>query len=369
VRKWCYLLALALLWLGGCRSKQKSLTEAELEGIPLAQRDGLPTPSGGFVLAVGGETITSDEVIAPVMEHFRPIAQASDFQRFKEQARPGLEQILVNRISDILLYKQAKRDAGEQIDEALEKAADAEVRRFVVSFGGDYARAEEAIKQMGFDWQSFKEYHKKMILSQSYIVSQLPEPEPVTYSELLNRYNEIKDEFFRRPAMLTFRLIDIQPAKLKVTDPNQTRLEKARDLADVLLGRLREGEDFGELALVYSHGHRAMFGGLWKPVQPESLAKPYDILALEAEKIAQGKIAGPIKADGHFFIMKLEEKRTKSFEPFQNVQKQVEARIILDRRRQAVDELQARLVQQAELGQRSEFIDFCLEKIYRMSKQ
>jgi hypothetical protein len=351
------------------RAKPK-LSEEELALIPFAQREGLPECSGGLVLRVRDETITSDEIITePLLEHFRVFAQNDNFQQFKERARPELEQIVARKVSDILIYQQAKKDAGEQIEEALEKAAEAEVRKFVVSFEGDYARAEQAIKQVGMDWASFKEYQKKMILTQHYIASQFPENKPVTYSELVEQYEKMKDKFFAVPAKLRFRLIDIEAAKLKVSDPNQSRQQLAKDLANELVGRIQAGEDFGELAKQYSHGHRRLFGGLWRPVQPESLAEPYDVLAGEAEKIEPGQIAGPIERGGHIFVMKLEEKQQARFEPFEAVQKQVKARIILERRKAAIDELGAKFMQQAALSSQDDFVDFCLEKIYRMSNQ
>jgi parvulin-like peptidyl-prolyl isomerase len=370
MRKCAFLTVLVLLLTYGCGGGSKpKFTEEELALIPLAQREGLPEASGGFVLAVGGETITSDEIITePLLDHFRPIAQKSSFEQFKKQAGPELEQLLATRISNILLYQQAKKEAGTGVDleDALEKATETEVRRFIAGFDGDYARAEQALKQMGMDWRSFREYQKKMILSQDYIRRQLPEYRPITYSELVNCYNEMKGEFFAIPAMITFRLIDIQIPKLEVTDPNRSRLEQARELAGELVERLQKGEDFGELAKQYSHGHTASFGGLWQPVQPQSLAKPYDILAAEADKMKPAQIAGPIEAGEHIFIMKLEEKRPKSFEPLENVQKEVEAKIIFDRRKKAVDEFSSKLVQQAALNERNRFIDFCLEKTYRI---
>jgi parvulin-like peptidyl-prolyl isomerase len=380
--KWSFLLAAVLLLTGGCGGGRKpKFTKKELALIPPAQREGLPEASGGFVLAVGGETITSDEVITePLLEHLRPIAQKSSFQQFKEQVRPELERALTTRISNILLYQQAKRDTAGKIDieDALEKATETEVRKFVVGFKGDYAKAEQALKQMGMDWRSFREYQKKMILSQDYVRQQMPEQRPITYNELVSCYNELKEEHFSTPATITFRLIDIQISKLEAAEPNRSRLEQARELADELMGRLQKGEDFGELAKQYSHGHRASFGGLWKPVQPQSLAKPYDILAAEAERMTPGQVAGPIEAgelspsEGrgkHIFIMKLEDKRPKSFEPLENVQKELETKIIFDRRRKAVNEFSAKLMQQTMLNEKDKFIDFCLEKIYRMCLQ
>ena len=374
LRQCVFLLVLVLLLIDGCGGgSRRKFTEEELASIPFAQKTGLPEASGGFVLAVGGESITSDDIIGSLIEHngevlplierLRPIAQTTnDFERFKEEARRDVNDVLTNRLSSILLYQQAKRQAGEDIEEALERLAEAEVRKIVVSeFGGDDAKAEEALIQMGMDWQSFKERQKKLILSGFFVASQLPRAGPITYSELLDCYNEMKDEFFLRPPTVKFRLVDIEAAKLKVADPNQSQLERARELADELFGRLQAGEDFGELAEEYSE---VSFIDHSDGVQPENLEKPYDVLATEAERIEPGQIAGPIEAGEHIFIMKLEERRAKSFKPLREVQREVETKIMLDRQEQAREEMMAKLVQQTAIGQRSEFIDFCLKKIW-----
>jgi parvulin-like peptidyl-prolyl isomerase len=313
----------------------------------------------------------------PLIEYFRPIAiaQKNDFEQFKEQARGELEQILAAKVSDILLYRQAKKDAGERLDEALEKAAEAEVRKFTASFKDDYARVEKALKEMGMDRRSFKERQKKIILSQEYIRQQLPENKPITYSELLDCYNKMKEEFFVRPAALKFRLIDIDVAKLEVAEANGNpvpeavqgnRQKQARELASELLGRIQAGEDFSKLTEKHSG---VSFIGFSNPIQPANLQKPYDILAAEAERIEPGQITRPIETGEHIFIMKLEEKRPRSFKPLKEVQEEVEAKIMLDRHKQAIDEFTAKLMQQAALGKKGEFIDFCLEKIYRMSNR
>jgi hypothetical protein len=366
VRKYVFLLVLLLLLSGCGGGKKPKFTEEELAAIPFAQRTGLPKASGGFVLAVGGETITTDEIILPFIEDFRPFAQASDLEQFKLLARGDLEKLLIIKVSDILLYQEAKKDKGEQFDESVEKAVEEEIRKFVVSFEGDYARAEEALKQTGMDWRSFKEYQKKVVLTQSYIASQLPKARPITYTELVDAYNEMKGKYFSMEAMLKFRLIDVEVRELKVTDPNQDRRQFARNLADELMGQIQTGKDPGKLAEEHSG---VSFIDHSEGVRPESLEEPYDVLAAEAEKIEPGQIAGPIEVGEHFFIMKLEEKQSKNFKPLGEVQGEIKETIMLVRRRQAVDRLTAKLVRQAALSNMDAFIDFCLEKIYRMSNQ
>jgi len=363
--KYACLFFGVLLLIGGCDPKKPKLTAEQMASIPLPQRSGLPDASGGFVLAVADQTITSEEIVEPIVSNLKGKLPNVGLEQFKRQYRSELNQIVASRISQILIYKQAEKEAGENIKDALEKATEAEVRRFIINFGGDVAKAEQALSEMGMDWQKFRDYQKKMILTQSYIQQKLPKEKPITYSELTEYYNRMKEKLFTTPARMQFAVIDIQPAKLELDDPNQSRDVWAKQLAAELLERLNKGEDFGELAKQYSHGHRAGFGGVWKPVNPESLAEPYDALAAAARDIEPGQIAGPIEAGGHIFIMKLLEKQAKTVEPLEKVQKQIEARIMFDHRLKAMRELEARMVEQAAISNVDQFVDFCLEEIYR----
>ena len=134
-----------------------------------------------------------------------------------------------------------------------------------------------------------------------------------------------------------------------------------------MLELIKSGEDFGELAKQFSHGGLRDFGGLWRLVQPSSLAEPYDILAVAAGKIESGQVAGPILTEQHIFIMKLEEKQIAGYEPFEEVQELVEETVLLDRHNEAVNKLNAEIRRQTKLSRTNEFVDFCLEKIYRIS--
>jgi len=372
VRKCAFLFVSVLLLTGGCgRTDKPRFSKEELARMPFPQRSGLPECSGGFVLSVGGETITSDEIIrsiirrkgvfVPLIESLRPIAQNNDREQFKEQARPQVEQVLNSKLSRILLYQRAKEQAGEGVDEALEKLAEEEIR---TRFGRDDAKVNAALKQMGMNRQSYKQDLKMMILNQSYIASKIRDNRPITYSELLECYNEMKDEFVQ-PAVIKFRLIDIKVAELEESDPNQDRQQLARDLANKLVGRIRAGEDIGELYEKYS---RVSFVDHSGGVEPNNLGEPYDILVAVAKKIEPGQVPEPIetRTGEHIFIMKFDGEQPKSFKPLKDVQREVKKKIISDRRQKAMDELEAELLRQAPLGEKDAFVDFCLEKIYRM---
>jgi hypothetical protein len=373
-------ITITLLACGCDTGTQKGLTNAELERIAYAQNIELAETAGKPVLMIGGEAVTCEEIInsptelgelfiSPV-EYFRPIAELTDLEQFKERARQPLKEILTHRISNILLYQQAKRQFGDNVEESLDNAAESELRKLLLQFGGDQAKADEWLKDKRLDRKSYKERQKRSILIEWYVGSKLRDDRPITYRELKNRYEKMKDEYFYREALIQFRLIDIQPAKLEAADPNE-RWRLAEKAADELLARIKAGEDFAELAKTseYSHGHMREFGGLWKPVKPDSLAPPYDVLAKAAQNTEPNQVAELIKTPEHIFIMKLEQKQLAGYEPFEYVQGYVRQAVLFDRQNELLEKLNAIVQQQADLGQTDEFIDYCLEQIHQICNQ
>jgi hypothetical protein len=373
------LLVFMLLFLGGCDSDKSRMTDAEIERLAVTQKIELVEAAGGLVLMVGGETLTSDEIvetrtqlsgmfISP-KEYFGPVAKANELEQFKERAKGPLEEIIIAKISNILLYQYLKKQAGgENIDDGLEKAAENEYRKFVLGFGGDQARADEELKRNLMDKKGFIEQQKRTILIQSYMASKMANNRPVTYREMMDYYDRMKNRYFAIASKVRFRLIDIQPDKLELEDPNDDPWRLGSRIANQLLRLIKSGEDFGEMAKKYSHGDWREFGGLWRPVQPSSLAEPYNVLAAEADKIEPGEVVGPIVTRQHIFIMKLQEKQIAGYEPFDNVQELVKQKILLDRRDEVFDKLNAEIRWQAKLSNTDKFVDFCLDKIYRISK-
>ncbi|MHC4153950.1 MAG: peptidylprolyl isomerase [Planctomycetota bacterium] len=370
MHKWLYLL-LATLLLAGCSPGSKGDSSV---GRPLLIRT-----AAGPVLSVGGEIVTGDDVIGSVMEHngslvpvkerFKQIAQTTEQEQFKRQARAELEGILDAKLASVLLYGQAKKEMEGKgnVDEILAKQIDSEVRRFVTArFGGDYARAEQYLKNNDMDWKRLREQKKETIVTQYYISSQSPEPRPVHYDELVARYNELKQERFAVPATIRFEMLDIQSSVLDFGETGESRHELAREFAHVLTARIHGGEDLGTLARQYRGVSLVSFS---EAVRPESLARPFDVLARQAEQMAAGNVSQPIETpDGdHIFIMKLLEKQLAGFKPLAEVQRQVEQTILDERRARAIGELEARFRKHAQFAEKDEFVDLCLEKIYRLS--
>jgi len=368
-------IAALVLAMAGCEGNKKSaLTEAEIERLTFAQKPNRPD-----TLIVSGEAITSERITdssvervasGPTLrEELLERAQNGTREQFMRWAHPRVRQRLNNEITSVVLYTRARRELGEKVDDTLEQMAETELRRFVLDHGGNNAQADEALKAIGRTRTTYKEWKKRQMLTEYAVSSKLARNRPITHSELLDDYDQMKDESFFQSGLVQFRLIDIQIVKVKLSDPNENPIDKAEALAQELLERIKAGADFGALAKEYSHGYRSAFGGLWKPRDPEAIARPYDVLVERAEGMEPGDVAGPIKTLEHIFIMKLEQKQKKGYRSLREVQDVVAQHIVIDRRREALKQLDTEVAQQASLADTDRFVDYCLEEFYRKANE
>lgn len=377
-------ICLAMLHAAGCETdsaKKGKFTHEEMAAIPFAQRANLPVPSGGLTLSVKDETITVDQIVTPVLGVYKPQPDTQP-EVFRLRVRPLVREAVIGKITDILLYQEARKQAPENIDDMLETAVEKEVRRFVAGYGNDYADAQKELAQRGMDWEQFRNFQKKLLLTQSYYASQnLMQDEPISHREMLAYYKAMQADDFQFKGLLRredvkwdghiqFRLIDIVAEKLTPdeidTARGQTPRQAALAKASALLERIDKGEDFGELAKAHSHGHRAAMGGLWTPVSDGSgLVGPYSAVLQAARQMEVGQVAGPIESQGHFFLVKVEDKKTGGVATFEELQPKIELDIQLMRRRERFDKLISKLIDQANIAGLDPFIDICVDNAYR----
>jgi parvulin-like peptidyl-prolyl isomerase len=368
------LLAISclLVLFCGCEKAKKSDIDAKtMDKIqPPATKPILPKPSGGLTLSIDSTAITADEVIEPISEPLAEAAKGTDYEHFRTTAKPMLINILLQKIGDIRLYEKAKEALPENIDQAIiDKIVEQEVQRFIAQYGGDYATVEKMLKSMHTNWKDFYQQTRRGILIQSFVSDEVKIQKPITHSELIEYYDKIKGDLYTKEGLIEFRLIDLDVKKFKdPNDPNADANKKAMQFALVLAERIRNGQDFGELAKKYSNDQAAQNGGLWKPIRPGSLAAPYDAIEKATENMAIGQFAGPIDAGNHIFLVRLENKQTQNVEPFEKVQAEVEGRLLFEKRKKLVDDMMAKIIAQVDLSYADDFLEYCMQKAYRESQ-
>ncbi|MCF7956214.1 MAG: peptidylprolyl isomerase [Phycisphaerae bacterium] len=402
MRSYCMITVFSVVFaviIGGCRFKEREygkFTEEEISKMPYAKVEGLPEPSGGVTLSIMGETITANEIVnnEPVLEALTPMAilaiyvkrggdaeygkddMKNIYDNFYEKAKPVVSQIVMSKVSDVLVYKLAKKNAPSNIDEILEKAAEKEANKHLAKYGHNRARAESAFKAMKLgisDWKDFTEFQKKFIMTQMYISKKIKRDIPISHGDMVARYNEYiaeNDPNFIWDSRLKMRVIDIQPDKLTSdeikVENGESRKQAALRKGKELLERIKAGEDFGKLAETNSHGVGKNTGGLWPDWSVGSLAEPLDVLEKAAEKMEAGDDPDVIETDGHVFIMKLEDKRVGGTVAFTEVQGRIESELRLIAQREEYNKLFTEIVEQANVKDLDVFTDYCLKQAFEI---
>lgn len=370
---WIMLCCSAGFWAVGCGDKPKGkFTDEQMETIPLANRYELPEATGGMVMSLATETITHEEILQALEPRLKPAAAQMDRAVFLNGAATLVREAVRSKSADILLYAEARKKVPENIDEALDKAVEQEISRFVASYGNNYALAEADIRQMGMDWRTFREYQKKLILTHSYLSSKLNETVRFTHGEMMAHYEKVRDEQFCQSGTLEFHAIDILPEQLSADQigPGQTAQEAGLDLARALSTRARAGEDFEGLARTFSHGPLANSGGKWLPVTvgANSLSSPYDVLEAAALKLDAGQVSDPIVNKDHIFVLKLDYKDMGGCKSFAEVQPQIEQQLKFQYRREQYDKHIGELIKQTDLVEMERFVEFCTNSAYERWK-
>ena len=361
------LLAVHFCGCGKSEINKPDVDEVRLAAAkPPASQPKMPPPAGGIVLSVESTAITADELIAPVKPQLDNLAAQYDYEQFNTRAKPLLANVLIQKITDIKLYEKAKAALPENIDQAIvDKIVEQEVQRFIARYGGNYATAEQMLKKMGTNWHDFHQQQRRTVLIQSFLSDEMKVEKPITYSELVQYYESVKGESYTKDPFIEFRLIDLEVKRFAdPNDPNVNADQKAMELANQLEQKIKNGEDFAQLAKNYSHDQTAQNGGLEKPVRPGSLVAPYNTIETAAEKMAIGEVSEPIPAANHIFIVKLENKQAQNVEPFEKVQTEVETRYVLERRQKMIDEMINKIMSQVDLSYADHFLEFCIEQAW-----
>lgn len=357
----------------GCGNKQQygKYTEDQMRQIGLANKYDLPAPSGNsMVLGIHSETISSDEILADNQENLESAASQMDKATFDTEVRPYFRFKIREKITDILLYQEAQKTAPEKVDDMLDKAVDTEVTRFVASYGNDYALAEKKFKElgMGTDWRSFKEYQRKMILTQSYLSSQIKSERRFSQKELREFYEQNKDEVFCQKGEVGFSLIEIRPELLSTEQIGDapTKLAAAKRIAGELIEEIQAGAEWADLAKQY-HGDLANIGGKVLPVEPgtNALPEPYNTLESYAVKMQPDQINGPIEIDGRVFVLRLDALQANDCKPFEEVEAFIERQLLNQYYMQQRMELVNKLVTSTDIAELDSFTDFCVDQAYR----
>lgn len=242
--------------------------------------------------------------------------------------RPDLERQVLERIILKRLQLQKAEKLGMAIDDAMLTEA---MNNIAARNGMTLEELQATLEDGGVRYEDFAADTRLELVTTRLQAQEVVKNITVTDQEI--------DRFLERESSRLIERTDVRLSHILIAVPEGAPPEtanKAQAKARNLIGRLRKGADFAQLAVRSSDGRRALEGGDlgWFPMgQVPSLAQE------PANSLAKGEVSEPLRSPSGFHIIKLTD--VKGSGP--SVVTQTNARHILIRTNEVVSDDDAKL--------------------------
>jgi peptidyl-prolyl cis-trans isomerase SurA len=288
-----------------------------------------PLKAAGLTAArVGDEIITLYELDSALAEELR---------RTNPGRKPSKDEL--NYLAGIVLGRLIERSLVVQ--EAKRELKDAKKVQQVMDFADKYFREEELpallrqtatanerelkekLADQGRSLAEMKENFRLEFLAQSYVQQKLLSRLKVELPQMRDYYNAHLQDFVH-PAQVTWREVEVSVEKF----PSRAA---ARQKAEMLLARLRRGEDFAAVSQAESNGSTKKDGGLWPEMARGSYGVPAVNEALESLPLRQ--LSPVLEGPSSFHIVRVEARREAGPSTFAEVQDKIKQSLLQEIRK------------------------------------
>ena len=276
-----------------------------------------------IICKVNGDIITNldlDHDRAEMEKSYR--ANGFGGQRLEDAMKTETPNLLRTKIDNLLLIQKGKE---------LELKIDADVNKYLADLQRqtntvDPEKFQALVRQeSGKSYEDFKQDLKNSFYIQGVIREEVVRKIQFKRDEVRAYYDEHKNEFQREERVF------LREIAVSTQGKDENGIAAAEKKAKDLVDRARRGERFPELAQANSDSQTAKDGGGLDPYKKGELAAPIEAAVWDKER---GFVTDPIKIPNAFLILRVEEHYKAGLAGFEEVESEIENRI-LDSRRQA----------------------------------
>ncbi len=261
-----------------------------------------------ILVVVNDEVITQRDVdmrVAPFYEQYKTMYETSELVEKLDLVYKSLLEQLIN---DKLVISEARRRGvgitDKEIDDELNK-----VRKRFASDEEFYL----TLDRQGVSLEELNENYKSSLMAKKLIDVEIGSKITITPIEIIGYYDKHKQEFMS-PEMIEVRSVLI---KIKEDRGSEASLNLAREI----LGRLQKGEDFAEIAKIYSDGLHASSGGDMGYIKKGEMIKRIDDVIFT---LKEGETSEILRTDLGFHIFKVGDKKEARLMDFAEVKNGIE---------------------------------------------
>ena len=264
------------------------------------------------VAVVNQEIITLSEVeklTGPLQQEIHTEDRWEKRERVREVCRNVLEKMIEEKLIDQEVKKAGVKVPSKDVEGALE-----EIKRKNSATQEDL---ERALIKDGLTLEVFKKEIEKKLLRMKLISWAIKTESKGEEKELRDFYQKNIDRYRRNESYRPGHILFIVP---KAATPEEIR--EIRRQCQKVLEKIKGGEDFGEMALLYSQDATAKDRGELGYFRKGELLPAFE---KEALRLRIGEVSGIIRTEYGFHLIKLLDRRGGDAPPFEEIKEKVHA--------------------------------------------
>lgn len=247
-------------------------------------------PLDKVVAVVNDNVITQHELDIQV-ELLRHQLMAKQVQMPTDEA---LRKQVLQHLIDVDLQLQIAKNNDLTVDAT---ELDGAISKIAEDNKLSLTQLREALAHEGFTWEMYREnLRKEMLIAR--LQQRSVGHEIDVSSQQVNDYIQMEKENDKSKQLFHIQNIVIPLPEV----PTTQQISRAKQKANQLLAKLKQGQDFNLLAVAESSDEYALEGG---DLGERHLAELPEIFAQQVLKMQPGEVAGPIRAGNGFQLIKL----------------------------------------------------------------
>jgi peptidyl-prolyl cis-trans isomerase SurA len=278
--------------------------------------------------AEGTNGKTVEEIIARVNNE---VITRSDYQRARasaeddakqecagkctpEQLQVDIEERQKNVLRDLIdqsLLVQRGKDMGISVEpEVIKKLDQIRIQNNLSSMED----LEKAVSSQGVNWEDFKNNIRNGILTQRVIGSEVGSHISIAKDEVKKYYDEHQKDFVR------LEQVALREIEVATEGKKESELPDLKKKADTALQRVKDGEDFGEIAKRLSDGSTAKQGGFLGVYKRGELSKQLEDVVFKMKK---NELTDVMDTKQGYLILQIMEHYDEGMQPLNKVENEI----------------------------------------------
>lgn len=282
-----------------------------------------------IIARVNNEIITRSELEKAKSQAAEDAQQDCSGRCTQEQLQVAMEDRQKYALRDLIdqsLLAQRGKDMGLNVEPDVVKKLD-DIRQ--QNKLKDLDELEKAVTTQGINWEDFKSNIRNRLLTQEVIRREVGSHITIGHDEEMKYYEEHKADFVR-PEQVALRAIEI-----KTEGKKESEIPELKAKAEKLLQRVKDGEDFGELAKRFSDGSTAQQGGFLGVYKHGELSKELEDTVFKMKK---NELTPVIETKQGFLILQVLEHYDEGEQSFSKVENEIMDKLYTEKMEPAMRE-------------------------------